>query len=169
MACRSFAATLIAGVLLVLCSIFHIGRLTSFIPAPCYYKGFTSGITRGVRWGRIDNFWSLHRKGSSAVQKLFSYGRLGFPVEFAGCFAGNVFVLFMVFFRKSGTRWCRLPFWSIIIATVISVVMKLDVKQWGAIPKTAFSWRTVCILQRWILGYQGLSARRGEYCHAGDD
>ena len=48
-----FAATLIAGVLLVLCGIFHIGRLTSFIPAPVI-TGFTSGIAVIIAMGQID-------------------------------------------------------------------------------------------------------------------
>lgn len=46
-----FTATLIAGILLVLCGIFHIGRLTSFIPAPVI-TGFTSGIASSSHWDR---------------------------------------------------------------------------------------------------------------------
>ena len=132
-----FAATLIAGVLLVLCGIFHIGRLTSFIPAPVI-TGFTSGIAVIIAMGQIDNFFGVVSEGSSAVQKLFSYGRLGFPVNLQAVLLGMFVVLFMVFFPKKWNAVAPASFLSIIIATVISVVMKLDVETVGAIPKTLF-------------------------------
>ena len=132
-----FAATLIAGVLLVLCGIFHIGRLTSFIPAPVI-TGFTSGIAVIIAMGQIDNFFGVASEGSSAVQQLFSYGRLGFPVNLQAVLLGMFVVLFMVFFPKKWNAVVPASFLSIIIATVISVVMKLDVETVGAIPKTLF-------------------------------
>ena len=132
-----FAATLIAGVLLVLCGIFHIGRLTSFIPAPVI-TGFTSGIAVIIAMGQIDNFFGVASEGSSAVQKLFSYGRLGFPVNLQAVLLGMFVVLFMVFFPKKWNAVAPASFLSIIIATVISVVMKLDVETVGTIPKTLF-------------------------------
>lgn len=132
-----FAATLIAGILLVLCGIFHIGRLTSFIPAPVI-TGFTSGIAVIIAMGQIDNFFGVASEGSSAVQKLFSYGRLGFPVNLQAVLLGMFVVLFMVFFPKKWNAVVPASFLSIIIATVISVVMKLDVETVGAIPKTLF-------------------------------
>lgn len=132
-----FAATLIAGVLLMLCGIFHIGRLTSFIPAPVI-TGFTSGIAVIIAMGQIDNFFGVASEGSSAVQKLFSYGRLGFPVNLQAVLLGMFVVLFMVFFPKKWNAVVPASFLSIIIATVISVVMKLDVETVGAIPKTLF-------------------------------
>ncbi len=132
-----FAATLIAGVLLVLCGIFHIGRLTSFIPAPVI-TGFTSGIAVIIAMGQIDNFFGVASEGSSAVQKLFSYGRLGFPVNLQAVLLGMFVVLFMVFFPKKWNAVVPASFLSIIIATMISVVMKLDVETVGAIPKTLF-------------------------------
>lgn len=132
-----FAATLIAGVLLVLCGIFHIGRLTSFIPAPVI-TGFTSGIAVIIAMGQIDNFFGVASEGSSAVQKLFSYGRLGFPVNLQAVLLGMFVVLFMVFFPKKWNAVVPASFLSIIIATVISVVTKLDMETVGAIPKTLF-------------------------------
>lgn len=132
-----FAATLMAGVLLVLCGIFHIGRLTSFIPAPVI-TGFTSGIAVIIAMGQIDNFFGVVSEGTGAVDKLFSYGRLGFSVNLQSALLGTVVVLFMVFFPKKWNAVVPASFLSIIIATVISVVMKLDVDTVGAIPRTLF-------------------------------
>lgn len=132
-----FAATLMAGVLLVLCGIFHIGRLTSFIPAPVI-TGFTSGIAVIIAMGQIDNFFGVVSEGTGAVDKLFSYGRLGFSVNLQSALLGTFVVLFMVFFPKKWNAVVPASFLSIIIATVISVVMKLDVDTVGAIPRTLF-------------------------------
>lgn len=132
-----FTATLIAGILLVLCGIFHIGRLTSFIPAPVI-TGFTSGIAVIIALGQIDNFFGVTSEGSSAVVKLLSYGHLGFPVNIQAAGLGLFVVLFMVFFPKKWNAVVPASFLSIILATILSVSLKLDIQTVGAIPKTLF-------------------------------
>ena len=132
-----FTATLIAGILLVLCGIFHIGRLTSFIPAPVI-TGFTSGIAVIIALGQIDNFFGVTSEGSSAVVKLLSYGHLGFPVNIQAAGLGLFVVLFMVFFPKKWNAVVPASFLSIILATILSVCLKLDIQTVGAIPKTLF-------------------------------
>ena len=130
-----FTATLIAGILLVLCGIFHIGRLTGFIPAPVI-TGFTSGIAVIIALGQIDNFFGVTSKGSSAILKLLSYGQLGFPVNIQAAALGLFVVLFMVFFPKKWNAVVPASFLSIIFATVLSVILNLDILTVGAIPKT---------------------------------
>ena len=130
-----FTATLIAGILLVLCGIFHIGRLTGFIPAPVI-TGFTSGIAVIIALGQIDNFFGVTSKGSSAILKLLSYSQLGFPVNIQAAALGLFVVLFMVFFPKKWNAVVPASFLSIIFATVLSVILNLDIQTVGAIPKT---------------------------------
>lgn len=130
-----FTATLIAGILLVLCGIFHIGRLTGFIPAPVI-TGFTSGIAVIIALGQIDNFFGVTSEGSSAILKLLSYGQLGFPVNIQAAALGLFVVLFMVFFPKKWNAVVPASFLSIIFATVLSVILNLDIQTVGAIPKT---------------------------------
>ena len=130
-----FTATLIAGILLVLCGIFHIGRLTGFIPAPVI-TGFTSGIAVIIALGQIDNFFGVTSKGSSAILKLLSYGQLGFPVNIQAAALGLFVVLFMVFFPKKWNAVVPASFLSIIFATVLSVILNLAIQTVGAIPKT---------------------------------
>ena len=132
-----FTATLIAGILLVLCGIFHIGRLTGFIPAPVI-TGFTSGIAVIIALGQIDNFFGVTSEGSSAILKLLSYGQLGFPVNIQAAALGLFVVLFMVFFPKKWNAVVPASFLSIIFATVLSVILNLDIQTVGAIPKTLF-------------------------------
>lgn len=133
----AFTATLIAGILLVLCGIFHIGRLTGFIPAPVI-TGFTSGIAVIIALGQIDNFFGVTSEGSSAILKLLSYGQLGFPVNIQAAALGLFVVLFMVFFPKKWNAVVPASFLSIIFATVLSVILNLDIQTVGAIPKTLF-------------------------------
>ena len=132
-----FTATLIAGILLVLCGIFHIGRLTGFIPAPVITV-FTSGIAVIIALGQIDNFFGVTSEGSSAILKLLSYSQLGFPVNIQAATLGLFVVLFMVFFPKKWNAVVPASFLSIIFATVLSVILNLDIQTVGAIPKTLF-------------------------------
>ncbi len=99
-----FTATLIAGILLVLCGIFHIGRLTSFIPAPVI-TGFTSGIAVIIALGQIDNFFGVTSEGSSAVVKLLSYGHLAsLSIYRRRAWDSSLSCLWFSFLRN-GTRW----------------------------------------------------------------
>ena len=66
-----FIATLIAGIILLLAGILHLGKLTSFIPAPVI-TGFTSGIAVIIALGQVDNFFGTHSEGTSAIGKLFN-------------------------------------------------------------------------------------------------
>lgn len=97
-----FIATLIAGIILLLAGILHLGKLTSFIPAPVI-TGFTSGIAVIIALGQVDNFFGTHSEGTSAIGKLFSYARLGFSPNLTAVGLGLFVVLFMVFFPKNGT------------------------------------------------------------------
>ena len=132
-----FVATFIAGILLILCGVFHIGRLTSFIPAPVI-TGFTSGIAIIIALGQIDNLFGVTSKGASAISKLLSYGRLGFPLNIAATLLGVFVILFMVLFPKKWNAVIPASFLSIVLATSISVLLHLDVATVGAIPKTLF-------------------------------
>lgn len=132
-----FAATFIAGIILVLCGIFHIGRLTSFIPSPVI-TGFTSGIAVIIALGQVDNFFGVTSNGANAIAKLMSYRQLGFPVNMEATLLGLFVVLFMVFFPKKWNAVVPASFLSIILATAVSIICKLDIAVVGTIPKTLF-------------------------------
>ena len=130
-----FTAAFISGILLILCGIFHIGRLTSLIPAPVI-TGFTSGISVIIALGQIDNFFGVTSKGTSTLSKLLSYGQLGFPLHMETTLIGLFVVLFMIFFPKKWNAIVPASFLSIIIATILSSLLHLDVATVGAIPKS---------------------------------
>lgn len=130
-----FIATLIAGVILLLAGILHLGKLTSFIPAPVI-TGFTSGIAVIIALGQIDNFFGTFSEGSSAVAKLFSYARLGFSPNFTAVGLGVFVILFMIFFPKKWNAVVPASLLSIILTTAFSIFMELDVAVVGEIPQT---------------------------------
>lgn len=132
-----FIAAFISGILLVLCGVFHIGRLTSLIPAPVI-TGFTSGISVIIALGQIDNFFGVTSKGTGTVSKLLSYGRLGFPIHMESALLGLLVILFMVFFPRKWNAVVPASFLSIILATVLSIALHMDVATVGIIPKTLF-------------------------------
>ena len=130
-----FFACLAAGVLL-LAGVFKLGRLISFIPMPVI-MGFTSGIAIIIAMGQIDNFFGTVSEGDSNLEKIASYGRLGFHPNMQAVLIGLLVVLVMVFWPK---KWgARVPgsLVGIILATIVATVAGMDqLAVVGDIPKT---------------------------------
>ena len=72
-----FIATVLAGIILIVAGLLHLGKLISFIPMPVI-TGFTSGIAVIIALGQIDNFFGVQSQGASTLEKLLSYSQLGF-------------------------------------------------------------------------------------------
>ena len=131
-----FFACFAAGVLLLLAGVFKLGRLISFIPMPVI-MGFTSGIATIIAMGQIDNFFGTVSEGGSNLEKIASYGRLGFHPNMQAVLIGLLVVLVMVFWPK---KWgARVPgsLVGIILATIVATVAGMDqLAVVGDIPKT---------------------------------
>ena len=129
-----FFACFAAGVLLLLAGVFKLGRLISFIPMPVI-MGFTSGIAIIIAMGQIDNFFGTVSEGGSNLEKLASYGRLGFHPNMQAVLIGLLVVLVMVFWPK---KWgARVPGSLVILATIVATVAGMDqLAVVGDIPKT---------------------------------
>ena len=63
-----FVATFLAGALLILAAVLHLGNLTAFVPAPVI-TGFTSGIAVIIAMGQIDNFFGTHSEGPVRLRR----------------------------------------------------------------------------------------------------
>ena len=87
---------------------------------------------------QIDNFFGTTSVGSSALEKLFSYLKLGFPVSLPTVFFGIlVFVIMLVWPKKWG-EYCPSSLAGIIIALICQLCMNLPVHEVGTIPSTLF-------------------------------
>ena len=130
-----FVATFLAGALLILAAVLHLGNLTAFVPAPVI-TGFTSGIAVIIAMGQIDNFFGTHSEGASAIAKIISYKDLGFHPDIATMLIALFVVLLMVFFPKKWNAVVPASLIGIIIATAATMILKLDIATVGEIPKT---------------------------------
>lgn len=130
-----FLATMMAGVMILLSGIFKLGKLISFIPSPVI-TGFTSGISIVIALGQIDNFFGTVSQGGSNVEKLLSYGTLGFHPDITTLAIGVFVVIFMLFFPKKWNAVVPASLLAIILTTAVSLFLQLDVATVGAIPQT---------------------------------
>ena len=128
-------ATALAGVLLILAGIFRLGRLTSYIPMSVI-TGFTSGIAVIIAFGQIDNFFGVTSQGTSLVEKIISYGQLGFSPDWLTLAIGVAVILLMIVYPKKWNSVIPSSLVGIILATAACMIFKLDVASVGEIPKS---------------------------------
>lgn len=132
-----FFVSFLAGIILLLAALLRVGKLVSMIPRSVI-TGFTSGIAIIIALGQIDNFFGVKSVGENAIEKLLSYGDLGFSPNFASVGIGLLVMGIMIVFPK---KWnARIPssLVAIIIATAVSAIFSLDVATVGEIPRTIF-------------------------------
>jgi SulP family sulfate permease len=132
-----FIATFIAGVILLLCGVFRVGRLASFLPSSVI-AGFTSGISIIIAFGQIDNLFGVKSAGESLIGRLLSYRALGFTPHWESVAVGAFVVAFMAFFPKRWQRHVPASLLGIIAATAGAITLGLDIPSIGEIPKTLF-------------------------------
>ena len=131
-----FFACFAAGVLMLAAGLLKLGRLISFIPMPVI-MGFTSGIAIIIAMGQIDNFFGTASQGSSNLEKLLSYGRLGFHPNWQAVGIGLLVVFIMLVWPKKWGTKVPGSLVGIIAAAVAAVLLGLDhLAVVGDIPRT---------------------------------
>lgn len=130
-----FIVSLMAGVILLLAGLLKLGRLVTVIPRPVI-TGFTSGIAVIIALGQIDNFFGTASAGESVIDKLISYGELGFHVAWQPVLIGAIVIATMLLWPKRLNAIVPASLVGIIAATLISTIFKLPVDTIGAIPTT---------------------------------
>lgn len=128
-------ATFLAGIILILAGIFKIGKLVSIIPMPVI-TGFTSGIAVIIALGQVDNFFGTTSEGANAIEKLLSYGKLGFHPDFQSVMIGMIVILIMAFWPAMLQKYFPSSLLSIIVILILNVFFKFDVPVVGNIPRT---------------------------------
>lgn len=132
-----FIATFMAGLILCVAGIFKLGKLVGLIPAPVI-TGFTSGIAIIIAMGQIDNFFGVTSQGSSNIEKILSYGTLGFHPNWYAIGFGMLVVICMIIWPKKWNAKVPASLVGIILALIVSCLVPTDVAVVGAIPKTLF-------------------------------
>lgn len=124
-------AGFISGAILLLSAIFKIGRLVSYIPSPVI-TGFTSGIAVIIALGQIDNFFGTVSEGENAIEKLVSYGRLGFSPDWTAVLFGGIVVVIMLLYPKKLQQYVPSSLAAIIVTLIINMIMFPDAASAGA-------------------------------------
>ncbi|MDD6990223.1 MAG: SulP family inorganic anion transporter [Oscillospiraceae bacterium] len=132
-----FMASLMAGILLLLCGIFKLGGLVSYLPSPVI-TGFTSGIAIIIALGQIDNLTGMKSSGLTNLAKIASYFTTPQTVNYTSLIIGLCVIVFMFIYPKKLGQYCPGSLAAIIIATAVNLICKFDVNTVGAIPKTIF-------------------------------
>lgn len=130
-----FLITLMAGFIVLLCGIFKLGKVIQFIPAPVV-TGFTSGIAVTIALTQIDDFFGTVSVGQTAIDKLLSYGELGFSPKWEAVVIGCIVIAIMVLWPKKWNAKVPSSLVGIIVATAVSLICGFSVDTVGEIPQT---------------------------------
>ena len=130
-----FAASLLAGFLLILAGLFRLGNLVYFLPSPVI-SGFTSGIAVIIALGQVGNLFGVPLTGENALGRVVHLFQGGFSPNWYALGIGLFVIALMAFWPK---KWgSRVPgsLAGVIAATVLAVLLELPVDTVGAIPQT---------------------------------
>ncbi len=130
-----FVVSFIAGAILVVSALLKLGKIVSIIPTPVI-TGFTSGIAIIIALGQIDNLFGTESVGENTLKKVMSYADLGFPVNISALGIGLLVIGIMIIYPKKWSAKIPSSLVAIIIATIVSSIIKLDIETVGEIPKT---------------------------------
>ena len=130
-----FIVSILAGIILLLAGVLKFGKLVSVIPRPVI-TGFTSGIAIIIALGQIDNFFGTSSAGSNAIQKIISYGSLGFEMNWQALLTGLTVVIVMIFWPKKYNARIPSSLVGLVVATVASLLFKFSIGTIGEIPRS---------------------------------
>ncbi|MBQ9535457.1 MAG: STAS domain-containing protein [Clostridia bacterium] len=126
------AATVMAGVLLILMGVFRLGSLIKFIPMTLT-TGFTAGIAVTIAIGQLKDFFGLtFASGTNAIETLdkaravaASFGTVNLHAVLVGCLGMAILILWPMLGRRgkgAAARICaKIP--ASIIAVVAGVLL----------------------------------------------
>ncbi len=130
-----FIASFMSGIILLLCGIFKLGGLVSYLPSPVI-TGFTSGIAIIIALGQVDNFSGLKGTGTTTVEKIASYFTTPQSPNLTSIIIGVSVVVFMFIYPKKWGQFVPGSLAAIILATAANAVFNFNVSVVGTIPQT---------------------------------
>lgn len=130
-----FIACFLSGVILLLCGIFKLGGLVSFIPTPVI-TGFTSGIAIIIAFGQINNLTGLTCSGNTTIDKVISYFNTPQTLNIEAILIGVGVILFMLIYPKKLNAIVPSSLAAIVITTALNFIFHFNVGVVGEIPQT---------------------------------
>ena len=133
-----FMATFISGIILLIAGLLRFGKLVQFIPKPVV-TGFTSGIALVIAIGQLKNAFGVAVEGEGTVDKvIFFFSHIGDTHLLTLALTVGVIVI-MALYPKSINRYFPSSLAALIIVTLVSSVLDLDVAKIGSIPSSVIN------------------------------
>ncbi len=141
-----FVVSFLAGILVLLCGVFRLGKLVAYIPKPVI-TGFTSGIALIIAIGQLENFFGVTLSGEGNIGKLFNFIAGGFlKTSLPAFIVGLSVVAIMIIYNSRLTDFIpkkikgSIPasLLSLIIVTAVVNIIGLDISYVGEIPNSIF-------------------------------
>lgn len=131
-----FAASFLAGVILLVAGLLHFGKVVKFIPKPVV-TGFTSGIAVVIALGQLGNFFGVSLHGETTIDKVvyFFTDCLG-SISLPALICSLAVVVLMFLYPKKAAKYIPASLAAIIVITIITAIFKVPVSTIGAIPRT---------------------------------
>jgi len=134
-----FWVCFMAGIILLICGIFKLGKLVALIPRPVI-TGFTSGIAVIIALGQVDNFFGTKSVGETAIEKFISYSKLGFTPHLWTVLLGLIVIAIMIVWPKKWNAKVPSSLVAIIAVTAVYLIFKFDgvktIRDIGQIPQS---------------------------------
>lgn len=131
-----WVASVMAGIILVLMGVFKLGQIVNFIPASVI-TGFTSGIAVIIFVGQLDNLLGVQTGGGeSAVSKLAHVFQFNYSPNWGAVAIALLVIFIMAAWPKEWNTTFPGSLLGLIVATILSVSLGLDVPVIGSIPQT---------------------------------
>ncbi|NTW04165.1 MAG: SulP family inorganic anion transporter, partial [Oscillochloris sp.] len=130
-----WAASLLAGLFILLLGIFRLGRYIAFIPSPVI-AGFTSGIALIIAIGQIDNVLGVTTpKADNALAKLIHYVTNPVLPDWHTLIVAGVVIATMLIMPRF-TKRIPGSLVGIVLATLLAHIAGWDIPVIGTIPRT---------------------------------
>ncbi len=128
-------ATIMAGVILILLGVFHLGKLIKFIPSPITI-GFTGGIAITIATLEVKDFlgFEIAAMPTSFLGKWHTYFKHITEINWQALVLGLVSIVILVIWPKIN-KTIPNSFIALVIGTAAAYFLKLDVALLGDIPK----------------------------------
>ena len=127
--------TFLAGIIRLLAGLLKVGALVSYIPIPVV-TGFTAGVAIIIATGQIDAFFGTFSEGAEILERLFSYTRLGFSIDWPSVLFGLFVLPLMVLWPKKLNERLPSALLALIVTMVAQIILNLPVAEVGHIPRS---------------------------------
>nr|AHF24722.1 sulphate transporter [uncultured bacterium Contig783] len=128
-----FMATFISGAILLIAGLLRFGRFVQFIPRPVV-TGFTSGIALVIAIGQLGNAFGVSAAGEGTVGKVMAFASNIGGTSLPTLVITVLVIVIMALYPKKLSKYVPASLVGIIIATIVTVVFKINVKTIGSIP-----------------------------------